>query len=63
MRYSLFCLCIFLGACARVEAPPLYTVPPIPDDKAQVQKAGGSVTKDEISEIIKKREELLSIGE
>jgi hypothetical protein len=63
MRYSLFCLLFLLGACAKVEAPALYTVPPIPSNEAPVQEGDDSVSKDEISEIIKKREELLSIGE
>ncbi|MEC9291624.1 MAG: hypothetical protein VX730_04400 [Pseudomonadota bacterium] len=63
MRYSLLVVLFAVVGCAKVDAPPLYTVPEIPEDKPTATVDGDSVSQDEISDIIKKREQLLSTGE
>ncbi len=63
MRYSLLLVLLAVVGCAKVDAPPLYTVPEIPQDKTIQTANDDSVSQDEISDIIKKREQLLSTGE
>lgn len=64
MNKTLFLIMLLvLSACAEVDSPPLADVPPVPEQHHLAEDDKDAVTDDEISEIIKKREELLKSGE